>query len=319
LRSDSDMFNRWQAAQTYATRLLLRSVASIRTNGVPAEDEAFTDALGDLIARSDADPAFAALTITLPSESDLAREIGANVDPDAIAQARRALKRAIGQRLWTRIENVYDTLSIGEARYAPDAPSAGRRAARNALLDLMIAADAARGGERASRQFERADNMTDQFGALAALTMAPGARRESALAAFYDAHADDPLVIDKWFAVQAVIPEQETLARVRALMRHAAYSPTNPNRLRALIGSFANGNPTQFNAPDGSGYEFVANIVLDLDQRNPQVAARMLGAFGAWRVLEPLRRASAEATLRKVAAVANLSADARDIVDRALA
>jgi aminopeptidase N len=189
---------------------------------------------------------------------------------------------------------------------------------RNALLDLYAAGNNDAGAELASRQFQSADNMTDQIGALSVLTQIPGDRREAALDTYYRTHAADPLVVDKWFALQAVIPEEATLARVRGLMQHHAFSMTNPNRLRSLVGTFAGGNLTRFNARDGSGYDFLAEIVMQLDARNPQVAARLLGAFKAWRNMETVRRGKAEAALQRVAAVPNLSPDVRDIVDRSL-
>ncbi len=319
LRGDSDLFNRWQAAQTYATRLLLRSVEQIRSGGSPISDDRFSRAIGDLVAAHATDPAFVALAIGLPAEGDIAREIGSDVDPDAILAARKALKKSIGAALVPALREAYDTLSARKGAYSPGAADAGHRALRNAVLDLLAAGDAEPGGELAMRQFEHADNMTDQIGALGVLSTTPGERRERALELFFRAHAADALVIDKWFALQATIPEPGTLARVRELMTHHAFSSTNPNRLRALVGSFAAGNPTQFHAADGSGYEFLASIVLDLDPRNPQVAARLLGAFRSWRTMEPGRRAKAEATLRKVAAVTSLSRDVRDIVDRTLA
>ena len=160
--------------------------------------------------------------------------------------------------------------------------------------------------------------MTDMFGALAALTVNGASEREQALDSFFRAHAADPLVLDKWFALQAMIPEQGTLARVRELMKHHAFSMTNPNRLRSLIGSFA-GNATQFNAPDGAGYEFIADVVLETDKRNAQVAARLLVAFKTWRTLEAGRRALAEQSLRRITGTEDLSADVRDIVTRSLA
>jgi aminopeptidase N len=126
-------------------------------------------------------------------------------------------------------------------------------------------------------------------------------------------------VIDKWFALQASIPEPATLTRVRELISHPAFSLANPNRVRSLIGTFANANPTQFNRADGAGHAFVADIVLELDPKNPQVAARLLTAFRAWRTLEPARRENAQAALSRIAAVTTLSRDVSDIVGRTLA
>jgi aminopeptidase N len=318
LRGDSDLFNRWQAAQTYATRLLLRSVESIRSGGGAIVDDRFAQAVGELVMARETDPAFVALTIGLPTDADIAREIGKDVDPDAIFAARKALKSSIGASLIETLRERYASLSTDRRAYSPDAASAGHRALRNAVLDLLAAGDAGIGGDLAMAQFEHADNMTDQIGALAVLAVTPGDRRDRALELFFRAHGADALVIDKWFALQATIPEG-TLSRVRELMNHHAFSKTNPNRLRALVGTFAAGNPTQFHAADGSGYEFLAGIVTDLDPKNPQVAARLLGAFRSWRTMEAGRRERAEMTLRKVASVRSLSPDTRDIVDRMLA
>jgi aminopeptidase N len=315
---DSDSFNRWQASQTYATRLLLRSVDLLRAGQTPAFDPHFATALQLALEGSAADPAFAAQVITLPGEADIAREIGANVDPDAIFAARKALREAIGGALTRELLAAYEGLTEN-GPYSPDAASAGRRALRNAALDLYAAANPDAGLDLALRQFESAQFMTDKIAALGVIAMQPGAAREAAIESFYRSYAGEPLVIDKWFAMQATIPEPDTLARVKKLMDHPAFSLANPNRVRALIGAFASGNQTQFNAPDGSGYEFIAAIVLVLDAKNPQVAARLLGAFKSWRALEDRRRTHAEAALRRVTTASHLSPDVKDIAERSLA
>jgi aminopeptidase N len=161
--------------------------------------------------------------------------------------------------------------------------------------------------------------MTDRMAALSALAYCAGPERETAITDFYTRHADDPLIVDKWLTLQATIPEPATLDRVKALTTHPAFSMSNPNRVRSLIGSFAMANQTQLNRPDGAGYDFVVSAVLELDPRNPQVAARLLSALKSWRVLEPARRGLAEAALRRVAAHPTLSRDVSDIVQRALA
>ena len=161
--------------------------------------------------------------------------------------------------------------------------------------------------------------MTDRMAALETLAMHDRTGRTAALDDFYKRYADDPLIIDKWLALQAAIPEPETLERVRALTTHPAFSMANPNRVRSLIGAFAQANHTQFNRLDGAGYDFVADIVLQLDPKNPQVAARIIGAFRSWRALEAQRRQRAQATLRRVADTASLSRDVHDIVARTLA
>ncbi len=313
---DSDSFNRWQASQTYATRLLLRSVERIRAGGSAESDPRFIDALRHVLMTSAADPAFAAQVLALPGEADIAREIGANVDPGAIFAARKALRETIGAGLAVELRALYGSLAQDGA-YSPDAAAAGLRALRNAALDLYAAANAD-GLALAETQFTQARFMTDKIAGLGILALHPGAARERAFEAYYEIYKNEPLAIDKWFALQAAIPEAGALERIRTLMNHPAFSLSNPNRARALIGAFAAGNQTQFNAPDGSGYDFVAAIVLQLDEKNPQVAARLLGAFKSWRALEPQRRGLAEAALRRVIAQHRLSPDVKDIVERSL-
>jgi aminopeptidase N len=197
--------------------------------------------------------------------------------------------------------------------------SAGRRTLRNACLDLLVAGGETAAISLATQQYDQADNMTDRMGALAALASHDVPQRGAALDDFYDRFRSDALVVDKWLSLQAMIAEPGTLPRIRRLTEHSAFSFTNPNRVRALIGAFAHSNQTQFNRPDGEGYAFVADTILSLDGRNPQVAARLAAAFRSWRVLEPRRRAAAEAALRRIADTASLSPDLADIAHRALA
>jgi aminopeptidase N len=164
-----------------------------------------------------------------------------------------------------------------------------------------------------------ADNMTDRMAALWSLATVDVPERAAALDDFYARYAADPLVLDKWFAVQAAIPEPATLARVKALTAHAAFSFANPNRVRALIGTFTLANQKEFNRADGAGYDLLVDTVLALDPKNPQLAARLLSALRSWRALEAGRRGRAEAALGRVAAAAQLSRDSADIVNRALA
>ena len=149
--------------------------------------------------------------------------------------------------------------------------------------------------------------------------MPPSERRGALFDDFRRRYRDEPLILDKWFAVQATMPEAETLERVKALAGDPAFSMANPNRVRALIGSFAMANATQFHRPDGAGYEFVADAVLELDPANPQVAARLLTAFGTWKSMESGRREKAASALRRIAAAPSLSPDVTDIVQRSLA
>ena len=317
LAHDRDPFNRWEAAQTLAVGLLVAGVAAARAGRPIASDDAFVDALAQVASDESLDHAFRALVLQMPSEADIAREIATDVDPDAIAAARTALRTAIAGRLAERFATLYAALSTPEP-FRPDAAGAGRRALRNTLLDYLTLAETATPGARAEAHYARADNMTDRLAALTALTTsgAPGAA--AALADFYERFRSDSLVVDKWFTVQATTPAPDALARVEALTRHPAFSFANPNRVRSLVGAFAAANQTQFNRRDGEGYRFVADTVIALDPKNPQVAARLLGAFRSWRALEPARRARAELALRRVAATTPLSRDVADIAARCL-
>jgi aminopeptidase N len=315
---DSDPFNRWQAVQTLATHLLTENARGHRQHKPMRHDEGLMTALGAIVADETLAPAFIAQCLMMPAEADVAREIGDDVDPDAIFLARKALRAAIGDRLGSALRDIYRQFNAS-VPYSPDAVSAGRRTLKNVCLDLIAASGTPAGVALAARQYHTADNMTDRFAALSTLSLRAAPERQAAFDDFYRRFESDHLVVDKWLGLQAIIPEPGTLDRVRALTQHAAFSLSNPNRVRALIGTFAHGNFTQFNRPDGEGYAFVADAILRLDPINPQVAARMMTAFRTWRSLESLRRHKAEAALRRVASAHSLSQDLKDIAERSLA
>jgi aminopeptidase N len=314
---DRDGFNRWQAIQSFAARMMLAAVREAAGAPSRAFDPRFFAALERLLAQG-TDHAFMAEALSIPSEQDLAREIATNVDPDAILRARQALLREMGQTLEATLLRSYERLAA-RGPYSPDAASAARRSLRNGALALLVVADPPRHAELARAQFASADNMNDRLAALSALMRAPLAIRQETLAEFERAHADDPLILDKWFSLQARIPEPGTLEEVKRLTRHRAFSFANPNRVYALLMSFATGNPSAFNRPDGAGYDFIAETAADLDPKNPSVAARLLTSFRTWRSMEPGRRLKAEEALRRVAAREKLSADVGDILTRSLA
>ena len=226
-------------------------------------------ALGAILADAALEPAFIALTLTPPSEPDIAREIGHDVDPDAIFAARRQLRATIGERLGG------DACRQLPADDHAGPLSAGCQERRTARAQECLSRSPGGDGRTAKRSISRwrniegADNMTDRMAALEILTLHDRPERAQALEDFYTRYADDPLIIDKWLALQAAIPEAATLDRVRALTSHPAFSMANPNRVRALIGSFAQVNHTQFNRIDGAGYDFVADVVLMLDREEP--------------------------------------------------
>jgi aminopeptidase N len=315
--NDSDPFNRWQAIQSIAMTTLIENVAALRAGRPAGADDMLIAALASVLDDRDLEPAFVALALSPPGEADIAREIGKDIDPEAIFRARLQLRSAIGEALKERLTKSYDNTAAPRP-YSPDATSAGKRSLRNICLDLLAASGKTDALDRAERQYRAADNMTDRMAALATLALHAGDQRERALADFYTRYSDNALVVDKWFALQAMIPESATLHRVRALTKHKAFDFTNPNRIRSLIGSFAQANPSQFNREDGQGYDFVADTILALDPKNPQVAARLATAFRTWRSMETARRQKAEAALIRIKAASPLSRDVAEIVERTL-
>ena len=316
-RHDTDPFNRWQSLQDAASALLRRSVTAIRAGEAPLSDAALAEAIRHLVATGEDDPAFAALAITLPTEADLAREIATDVDPGAIGVAADYLRDAIARFAVHDIEAAYADFSK-ETTFSPDGASAGRRALRSQLLRYLIAANPENGAKTAFRQFRTAHNMTDRIGALSALLPYETAEREQALAMFYTRYQGEHLILDMWFALQARIGGETAPAHVRALTAHPQFTLANPNRARALIATFANANPRGFHAADGAGYRLVADLIGEIDSRNPQIAARLATAFRSWKGLEAGRRAQAEAALRALAAKAERSRDLGDILERTL-
>jgi aminopeptidase N len=227
------------------------------------------------------------------------------------------LRALIGRRLAGRLRDAVDGMAT-PGPYRPDPPAVGRRRLRHTALDLLAATADVDALRSVAERFRAADNMSDRMAALATLNQHDGPDRLAALAAFEARYRDNALVLDKWFALEATAPHAGTLDRVRDLTAHAAFSMANPNRVRALIGSFAHANAAQFNRADGAGYDFVADRVLELDAANPQAASRLATAFRSWRMLEAGRRACAEAALQRIAASPGLSRDVADIAARAL-
>jgi aminopeptidase N len=294
---DPDPFARWEAGQQYATDLLLREIL---------RDAAL-------------EPAFAAEAITLPGEDYLAERMEI-IDVEGIHDARETLRRQIADALGDELGRVYAAHQARES-YRPDAAQAGRRALKNAALSYL----AARAGNDAAvrstivEQYRRADNMTDRIAALRLLVDIDGPERQAALDDFYARFRDDPLVTDKWLALQAISSRPDTLQRVADLLAHAAFSLRNPNKVRALIGSFTTGNPLRYHAADGGGYDFHAARTIELDAINRQVAARLLAPLGRWRRFDPGRQAKMKAALERILAAPTLSRDVYEIASKSLA
>ncbi|MFB9244307.1 aminopeptidase N [Massilia antarctica] len=313
---DSDPVNRWEAGQRLAMARLLKLTAAVAKGDTLELDTTFIEALRKILADESLDAAFREQALLLPSESMIADQMDV-VNPQAIHQARQFVRRTIGEALQVDLRAQYDANQTPGA-YSPDALSAGRRGLKNLALAYLASTSSEEGIALAQAQFDSAGNMTDRVAALGALIHAGAASAQAALQAFYADFDNEALVIDKWFAMQASAPATG-LAAVRALMRHAAFNIKNPNRARSLVFTFCVGNPSQFHAPDGSGYAFWAEQVIALDALNPQVASRLARSMDRWRRYAPALQAHMKKALQKVAGVKKLSNDVREVVSKSLA
>jgi aminopeptidase N len=313
LASDPDLFNRWEAGQTLARNLILKRVA-----GTPDDvgEERYAEAVGRALADQSADEAFKALLLTLPSEADLAQAV-TPVDPAAIHAARDALRARLAAHLEQPLYRLHTGLH-DHGLFSADAASAGRRALRNAVIELLAAEPTADAFIRAKGHFQGETNMTDAMGGLNALMLLGGELFEAALADFYDQWKHEPLVIDKWFAVQARSPGEDALGRVMGLTTHPAFDSRNPNRLRALVQSFASGNPARFHDPSGAGYRFLADQILMVDGYNPMTAARLIEPLGAWRRYAPELGLQMKAELQRIAAHPGVSKNVLELASKAI-
>ena len=313
LAGDPDLFNRWEAGQELARELILA-----RADRKPDEvaEERFAEAMGRALADQAVDPAFKALLLALPSEPDLALACQP-ADPGAIHEAREALRLRLSLHLADDLRRLHAGLQA-TGDFSPDAAAAGRRALRNAAIELLAANPRAEITELADGHYRGAGNMTDAMGGLSALMLIGGEAFEAALEDFYARWKSEPLVVDKWFAVQARDPDEGALGRVMGLTAHPAFDSNNPNRLRALVSTFANFNPVRFHDPSGAGYRFLADQILATDKFNPSVAARLVDPLGGWRRYTPELGELMQGELQRIAQTEGLSKNVFELATRAL-
>ena len=314
---DSDLFNRWQSAQAYGMRTLLQIYGSLKEGRRSTRGAAFAKAIGIAIGNSRLEPAYRAELLRLPSVADLMREAGNDVDPELAARAHGQLSRRVATTLGAELEALYRNMRA-PGPYSPDAESAGRRALRNVVLGLLSVRGLEKDLKRLAEHYFSATNMTDQACALSLLAHVDSERAASAFEHFLERWQDDDLVIDIWFAAKAQSKLPGALEEVRSLLDHPRFKISTPNKVRALIGTFANSNPRNFHRADGAGYAFLAQQALAIDQFNPQVASRLVSSLRSWRTLEPGRRALAKKALGRIAKVLTLSRDVREIVSKML-
>ncbi len=311
---DSDAFVRWEAAQLLALGQILTNVGFLACGEETGVDLALVNAVQSLLEDRESDSALVAEALTLPGEDYIASQM-AVVDVDGIHAARNFVKRFLAQALREAFLQRYHSLE-DEGAYSKSPDAMARRSLRNVCLSYLQQTDA--GEALAEEQIAASDNMTDSLAALQELAWAGMAAAPPALEAFEERWRDDPLVMDKWFAIQASIPGEAAARRVAALLRHPGFSMTNPNKVYALLGTFSMANPTGFHNADGSGYRLHADQVIALNAFNPQVASRMAGAFNPWTRYDEERRRLMKSELKRVAAVPELSPDVSEIVNNAL-
>ena len=319
LAHDSDAFNRWEAGQ----RLALSRIKAALGHGEAVQlDTPFIEAMRSLLREPGLDPAFKDLALTLPSEIYVAEQVS-DVDPQRLHVVREAMLDQLATALQADWAWAWDEHQV-QGGYRPDAEQSGRRALANKALAMLVRA-AALSGEpvwpgKAYQRFKDATNMTDRLGALEALVGAHHELARPALERFYALFRHEPLVLDKWFMLQARAPEKngQVFAQVKALLKHPDFTLGNPNRARALLFVLAASNPAAFHRTDAAGYVLWADKVIEMDAINPQLASRFARSLDRWRNLaEPYRSAAREAIAR-VAAKAELSSDTREIIERAL-
>jgi aminopeptidase N len=310
---DTDPFVRWESGQQYATRVLLDMIPAWHRNEALTVDPGLIEIVSETLGQADKDPAFIAEAMILPGEAYLADQMEI-ADVDAIHAVRDAARIAINAALHDRLKATYDRLA-DSGSYSIDGPAIGRRSLRNVCLAYLSA-----GGDPdlASRQFDAAGNMTDSLAALSILAGIDRPERTAALAAFHAKWRDDPLVLDKWFSIQATSPLPNAVEHVRALSAHADFDLRNPNRVRALVGAFAGANQVRFHDPRGDGYRFLADIVLQLDPSNPQVAARIVSPLGQWRRMDAARQTLMKTELNRILALPGLSTNTFEVVSKSL-
>jgi aminopeptidase N len=313
---DSDDFNRWDAGQRLITKILLQSIEDLQYERELSLNPAMLSAVAKLLNEPSGDMALLAESLTLPDEIFLAEQM-TPVDVENIHHAHEFVRMALANTFSEQWRMHYEALRDS---YANDLDEGvmGKRRFKNLALDFLLALNSDEVRELALAQFRQATNMTDSISALSALVRADCSQASTALAEFEKRWRHDPLVMDKWFALQAGVIKSDSVPRVRALMQHPQFSLKNPNKVRAVIGAFASRNTLGFHAEDGTGYRFVAEHIIELDALNPQIASRLSRSFSRWRQYDAQRQSLMQAELEKIYAATNLSRDVYEVVERLL-
>ncbi len=309
---DSDGFNRWDAGQTYLQRLIL----GIAGGAEKKLSAACMDAFGALVNDKHTDRALLAKALSLPSDTYLAQLMDV-VDVDGLHDARQFVAGQIGSTYLTPLTALYQE-NADNGPYAPDPVSVGKRRVKTAALRMIQAADEEAAVKLAAKQYAEATNMTDKVAALAVLTDTQTPEREKAFKDFYATWKNEPLVLDKWFSLQAVADRDDAVEDVLALTSHPDFTYKNPNRLRALMGSFSFANQKWFHRKDGAGYRLLADTVIKVNALNPSTAARLLTPMRQWQRYDSSRKVLMEQELKRILAEKDISNDVYEIVSKSL-
>ena len=309
---DSDGFNRWDAGQMYLQRLIL----GIAGGAEKKLSSACIDAFGALVNDKETDRALLAKALSLPSDTYLAQLMDV-VDVDGLHDARQFVAQEIGRTYLTPLTALYQA-NVDNGPYAPDPVSVGKRRLKTAALRLIQAADEEAAVKLAAAQYAEATNMTDKVAALAILTDTQTPEREKAFKDFYSTWKHEPLVLDKWFSLQAVADRDDAVEDVAALTSHPDFTYKNPNRLRALMGSFSFANQKWFHRKDGAGYRLLADTVIKVNALNPSTAARLLTPMRQWQRYDSARKVLMEQELKRILAEKDISNDVYEIVSKSL-
>ncbi|WP_146540944.1 aminopeptidase N [Pseudomonas bubulae] len=321
MQHDSDGFNRWDAGQQLAVQVLQELIAQHQRGEALVMDQRLVEALRTVLGNEQLDQAMVAEMLSLPGEAYLT-EISDVADVEAIHVARefsrKQLADSLFDALWTRYQA---NREVSKATpYVAEAEHFARRALQNIALSYLMLSGKQQVLAAALEQFEHSDNMTERLTALAVLVNSPyEAEKAATLASFAEQFKDNPLVMDQWFSVQAGSTLPGGLQRVRELMQHPAFTIKNPNKVRALVGAFAGQNLINFHAADGSGYRFLADLVIELNGFNPQIASRQLAPLTRWRKYDAARQALMKAELERIRSSGELSSDVFEVVSKSLA
>lgn len=314
--NDTNPFNRWDSGNQFTLAILQSAVQDLMDGKEPTIPKVYLEAVSKTLAEPDLDDGFKALTLALPTDKELAHSLD-EIYMGPVHQAGAALRKTIASQLGDQLGDVYSH-RLDNKPYSPDARSAGRRSLKNGALKMLCAGNAQSSIDLARTQFRSADNMTDSLAALEALAHNGSQEREDCLSEFYARWANNPLVIDKWLRTQALSSLPGTFEQVQALTQDEVFTFDKPNKIYALIGAFAHGNLLGFHREDGAAYEYITDLVLDLDKKNPEVSAGLMESFSSWQQMETRQRDQMRAELERVAAQDSLSKNLFEIVHKTL-